>query len=68
MLFSMWLWLLGMVDTNVVEDNIQDLGKNRDVVIEHNYVKIKFDSPEEAEEFADYLKEFTNKWVSSGQK
>jgi hypothetical protein len=39
-LFSMWLWILGMVDTNVIEDNIQDLGNNRDITLEHNYVKI----------------------------
>jgi len=61
MLFSIWLWILGMVDTNVVEDKIQDLGQNRDVTIEHNYVKIKFGSPEEAEEFADKLKIFMNR-------
>jgi coenzyme F420-reducing hydrogenase delta subunit len=70
-LFSMWLWILGMVDTNVIEDNIQDLGNNRDITLEHNYVKIKFSSPEEAEDFADVLKNFMNrdkKWDSFGQK
>ena len=61
MLFSMWLWILGMVDTNVIEDNIQDLGNNRDITLEHNYVKIKFSSPEEAEDFADVLKNFMNR-------
>lgn len=62
MLFSMWLWILGMVDTNVVEDKIQDLGQNKDITLEHNYVKIKFGSPEEAEEFADELKIFMNRY------
>jgi hypothetical protein len=68
MLFSIWLWILGIVDTRVVEDNLQDLGKNRQIDIEHNSVKIRFSSPEEAEEFAIDLQDYVNKWDLSGQK
>jgi len=60
-LFACFLWLIGIVDQDVVEDRIQARGKCREIVIEHNAVKIRFTSPEDAEEFAEDLKKFINK-------
>jgi len=60
-MFSLWLWILGIIDTKVVEDNVQELGKNKNLNVEENIVKIYFDNHEDAVNFADNLEKFINK-------
>ena len=59
--FGCFLWVLGMVGDEYVEDRIAARGKCREILIENNSVKIKFLNEEDAEEFADDLRELIEK-------
>ena len=56
-IFVCFLWLLGIVGEEPVEDRLASRGKCRQILIENNSVKIKFLNDEDAKIFAEDLKE-----------
>lgn len=59
-LFSFWLWILGIVNSDYTEDYIQKLANDEKINVDENIVKIDFSSREDAELFAEKLKEFVS--------
>lgn len=59
-LFSFWLWILGIVNSDYTEDYIQKLANDEKINVDENIVKIDFSSKEDAELFAEKLKEFVS--------